>query len=110
MPAHLEWRRRLLTCTDDQLPGLLKHARDTLDQHRGYGRAHKPRSKDETREQRDQRIVTDGEGWEPRDVAVHFRCAVADATRARRDTGRDENTGKPIAPRNQRALQLHAKG
>lgn len=71
----------------------------------------------ETREERDRRIVDEGDGWPARDVATHFRCGIRDVWAARRAAGRDEETGKspngaptPVDARPERVRELADKG
>jgi hypothetical protein len=50
--------------------------------------------REETREEWEARLLRDGAGFEARDVAVKFNCAVQDVTRLRTAAGRDPNLGQ----------------
>lgn len=51
---------------------------------------------EETRADRDQRIVSEGEGFTTGEVARAFRCGERDVRTARKAHGRDPDTGKPL--------------
>lgn len=51
----------------------------------------------ESDEDRDARVVRDGEGWEAEIAATHFRLRLVDVWRVRRDAGRDKDYGRPVA-------------
>lgn len=75
---------------DQQRQAVLKDATDVLAKIR---RSSGDPSKEETLQDRDQRIVTNGEGLPAREVAVWARCGVRDVQRARRADGRDTELG-----------------
>lgn len=72
----------------------------------------------ETLEDLFDRVVAAGEGWPAKDVAVSLRTSVAVVRRARRERGRDQETGKPVEDssglgrqqRQERVRQLAALG
>lgn len=116
-PPHLVWRSRFLAASPDALAALVANAREELIAIRGYGRANIPPPQEETREQWEARMLKDGEGFEARDVAVSFRCAVADVIRIRLGAGRDPNHGgvlkrveAPLEARRERVLQMRRGG
>ncbi len=97
-------RAAVLKAAQDELAGILK------------SRAN-PQAV-ETKEDRDRRIVKEGEGWPAREVANSFRCGLRDVIRAREAAGRDVDYGE--LRRNGRALtaderaaevrRMHARG
>lgn len=50
----------------------------------------------ETRQQWEERLIRDGEGWPARDVAVRFLTATREVTKLRIRYERDPHTGKPL--------------
>lgn len=70
---------------------VLEMAADELDHIR---RSRGDPSREETREERDARIVEHGEGYTVDEVAVWARCSKQAVRAARRDAGREEETGK----------------
>jgi hypothetical protein len=70
---------------------VLKMAAEELDHIR---RSRGDPSREETREERDARIVDHGEGYTVDEVAVWARCSKQAVRVARRDAGREEETGK----------------
>lgn len=72
---------------------VLELARDELDRIR-ISRGHAGIA--ETLDELFDRIVALGEGWPARDVAVSVRTSVSVVRRARRERGRDQETGKPV--------------
>jgi len=98
---HLYWRERWARATDDtEREQILAAAEHELRQTR---HSSADRTLAETREQRDRRIVAEGEGWSARDVATHFRCGIRDVWAARRAAGRDEENGKGRTARRRRS-------
>jgi hypothetical protein len=74
----------------------------TEDELRAITHSRADRAKEETKDQRDQRLVDEGEGFEAIEVARSFNCGVRDVHRAREAAGRDTEWGK--APVNGREL------
>lgn len=79
--------------TDAGRAAVLELARDELDRIR-ISRGHAGIA--ETLDDLFDRIVLAGDGWPARDVAVSLRTSVAVVKRARRERGRDQETGKPV--------------
>jgi hypothetical protein len=72
--------------TDEARRKLLAEARDSLERLTGRSRDVKIRQAlavEESKDDRDSRIVKLGEGWSTKDAAIHFRVAEADVRRAR---------------------------
>jgi hypothetical protein len=65
-------------------------------------RSHADRGAGESRQDRDRRIVNEGDGWPAREVANSFRCGITDVHKARAAAGRDIEYGR--RPRNGREL------
>ena len=61
---------------------------------------------------RDERMLKEGRGWEPKLVAVAFKCGEKDVLKARLAAGLDPSTGEPVegADRMVVVRQLHAVG
>lgn len=70
---------------------VLQMAADELDRIR---RSRGDPSREETRDERDARIIANGEGYSVDEVAVWARCSKQAVRVARRDAGREEETGK----------------
>lgn len=100
---HLHWRGLWeRAATDDARATVLANAQDEL--HRLTG--HDPKVKvlqqkaeqeGETQGQFLERIVEEGEGWDAREAAVHFRCLERTVRRTRREHGRDPDRGYETA-------------
>lgn len=84
---------------DTERAQVLKEAGDELDRIR-HSRA--DRTVEESKSDRDIRIVTEGEGWPASEVAIQMRCGIRDVHRARAGAGRDVEYGE--LRRNGRAL------
>lgn len=78
---------------DEQRAAVLKDAADHL---RKIKRSSGDPSKEESRDDRDRRIVAEGDGMPARDVAVWARCGVRDVQKARQAAGRDVELGRPV--------------
>lgn len=89
---------------DQEREQVIERAEDEL---RAITHSRADRTKEETRDQRDQRMVDDGEGFEAIEVARRFNCGVRDVHRARAAAGRDTQWGK--APVNGRALTVEQR-
>lgn len=81
--------------SDDDRTHIFKQAKDHL---QSVLQSRADRTKVETRAELDERILTEGEGWKDRDVAIAFRCSLRMVHQARRAGGRDEEFGKPVVP------------
>lgn len=79
--------------TDPERQAVLDEARAELRHLRGHEQRERPTG--ETSDQRDARIVREGEGFPAREVAIRFRCGVTDVRRARNDAGREPDLGYP---------------
>ncbi len=103
-PLHVVWARRWATAAGDEAAEreVLAGARQDLDATRRRTTPPAARSW-ETLEQRDARIVAQGEGVPLREVAIWARCSERDVRRARAAAGRDEELGR--VPRYGRALE-----
>jgi hypothetical protein len=89
-------RAAVLKAAQDELKHILKSQADPLAV--------------EAKDDRDGRIVKDGEGWPAREVANSFRCGIRDVWSAREAAGRDVEYGQ--LRRNGRELtrdELHAE-
>jgi hypothetical protein len=78
---------------DQQRERVLGRATETLDRIR---RSRADASAGETLEERNARIVRDGEGVPARDVAIWARCGIRDVHKARDAAGRDLELGRPL--------------
>jgi hypothetical protein len=97
---HLRYAREWDAAGDAQERArVLEAAQKTLEHIR---HSHADRGADESREDRDRRIVKDGRGWSAADVAIAFRCGITDVYRARTAQGLDAERGEEII--NGRAL------
>jgi hypothetical protein len=73
-------------------------------------------SKEESLEERNARIVEEGEGFALKEVAIRFRCSKRAVREARRDAGRDEEWGRPavnghaLPDRNEKVREMAADG
>jgi hypothetical protein len=86
------WLARFRGASFDEISSVLHAARAELE--RIKRRDTTVVVQEETREEWETRLLRDGEGFEARDVAVKFSCAVQDVTRIRTRAGRDPNLGK----------------
>lgn len=99
------WQAR----TDEDRQRVLDEARAELAHIRGQ--TERPRVAGETSEQRNRRIVTEGEGFTVREVAIRFRCGERDVRRARTEADREPELGHEIeSPDRHRVRELHGKG
>jgi hypothetical protein len=96
-PPHLLFHWRYTCCWGDTgRAAVLKEAATELDRIRGtYDR--KPATP-ETLSQRNQRMLEEGAGWEPRVVARNFRCAERDVIKARLCAGLTADYGTAPDP------------
>lgn len=96
--------------TDEQREQILARAIDELDRIQ-HSRA--DRTTEESKEDRDERIVEEGVGFPALEVARHFHCGELDVRRARAAAGCDEDYGQlPIdgkaMPTQERQLRVAA--
>jgi DNA-directed RNA polymerase specialized sigma24 family protein len=97
---HLSFAAAWDSARDDvERAAVLKAARDEL---AGILKSRADHEAVESKAERDQRIVKEGEGWPAREVATSFRCGIRDVWHARADAGRDVEYGE--LRRNGRAL------
>jgi hypothetical protein len=82
--------------TDEGRLAVVESAEERLDRIR-YSRAHAGEEDSESLEDLYDRIVAVGDGWEPNDVANALRITPSLVRRARRERGRDQEKGKPVA-------------
>lgn len=88
----LYYARRWDAAVDDiERAAVLKAAQDCLEEER---HSQSLSTGGETLAQRNARIVAQGEGWEARDVANHFKCGINDVWKARDAAGRDRDRGE----------------
>jgi hypothetical protein len=116
-PPHEELEQAYRDASSDrQRAAVVDRMRATLKHWRGQGRT---AATVESKEKRDARIVSEGEGWEVQDVAVRFRCTPTAVRRARLAAGRTADLGRataatrpPVEDRSQleRARELRANG
>ena len=93
-PPHVVFRRLYeAAATDQDREAVIAAARKALKEARVS--AGDP-SREETKADRDRRIVEKGEGWLDTEVARWARCGVRDVHNARAAAGRDLTWGKPI--------------
>jgi Helix-turn-helix len=93
-PAHDHFRARWNDAhTDYAREKTLNAARETL---HAIGHTPRVKIKEEPIAKRDARIVRDGAGIPPTDVAIAFRCGPGDVRRARLAAGRDPLHGQPL--------------
>lgn len=113
---HLLYAAEWADAQDDPArAAVLEAAKAELDHIR---RSHADRSAGESREDRDRRIIKEGDGWAARDVATTFRCGITDVHKARSAAGRDIEYGKPARngrelskqERTAEILRLHRQG
>lgn len=83
----------LAAVTDLQRAGVLRLARAEL---KAITRSRGDRTREESKADRDRRIVAEGAGLPAGDVAVWARCGVRDVHRAREAAGRDAQFGWPL--------------
>lgn len=107
---HLKWRRLFERATSDkERRTLIDQAWQELEQLRG--RVERPVPTGETLEQRNSRIVKDGEGYTVREVAIAFRCGEREVRKARTAAGREPERGlEPESPDRARIVELAAQG
>ena len=97
---HLEFALRWDAAgNDDERLAVLEAARSELDAIR---RSRANPAANESKKDRDARIVRDGEGWAAREVAISFRTGIKDVWAARRAAGRELEYGQ--RPRDGREL------
>jgi hypothetical protein len=95
--------------TDEARRKLLAEARDSLERLTGRSRDVKIRQAlavEESKDDRDSRIVELGEGWSTKDAAIHFRVAEADVRRARLGAGREPVLGLLVVVRTAKPDEL----
>jgi hypothetical protein len=109
------WLGRFRTAALEEVAGLVQAARHELE--RIKRRDTTVVVQEETREEWEARLLRDGEGFEARDVAVKFNCAVQDVTRLRRRAGLDPNLGEafrpvdaPLEEKKERVLEMRRAG
>lgn len=73
---------------------VLREAREELEQWRGHGECRHAGA--ETQEQRDDRMMREGDGFEPQIVAVRFHTSAQRVRKVRWAKKRDPETGKPL--------------
>lgn len=112
-PPHLHWRAQFEAATPEQIPALVRQAREELDA--------LTKSKPTTASTDiDAVVIEDGEGWEPEPVGHRYGLTAAHVRRIRTRADRDPETGQVTtdagttsvtpAERRVRARELHAKG
>lgn len=92
-PPHIYWRRKWNEATgDDGRRRVLDGAREEL---RFLRRAPPPPRdlREETEEERDERLLRDGDGWRVEEVATAFKMTPSAVRRVRRQHGRDPERG-----------------
>lgn len=95
-PPHVTFRLLYLEADTAEARALVvKAAQDELKHHRGHevDRSHVVA---ETREEEDERILKDGEGFTPAEVALRFKCTVTRVRSVRRDHERTIEYGRPL--------------
>lgn len=93
-PPHLYWRHRFAASTASQHAELLEHARAELD---AYKRSNRIDPAYTDRELLEQRILNEGAGWTPDEVARVMRCPASHVRKVRVRDGRNADDGKRIA-------------
>jgi hypothetical protein len=95
-PPHLELRKLYLQQGSDQgRASVEKEMRSTLAEYRGTG-VDRTRVVGETRKDESLRIIGEGEGFTPQEVALRFRCAPTRVRRLRLAAGRDAVLGHEV--------------
>lgn len=113
-PFHEPTREHPGSQDDEQRKQVIRFARRELEHLRGHSVRKRPAG--ETREQRDKRIVKEGEGFTVKEVALRFRCGERDVRRARADAEREPEFGREPEPtadakaRRDRARELERQG
>jgi hypothetical protein len=83
--------------TDAERVEVIERTKAEVEHLRGGEHMHVQRPAGETVEQRDARIVSDGQGYTLKEAAIHFRCGERDIRRARVAAGVDPDYGKAPA-------------
>lgn len=103
-PPHLELRAEYVRAdTDAGRARVVARMHAVLREHRGVG-VDRSRVVGEARQDETTRILREGEGFTPGEVALRFRCTPTRVRRVRLATGRDATLGRlvedepPIAP------------
>lgn len=102
-PMHEHWRQRWLNATPDRRPGVLEDARAALSAWRVQNQA---RGDGETWDQLAQRIVDEGLGWSPSEVAQALHVTESQVRKARERYKRHVETGHHTAT----VVTLHRGG
>ena len=92
-PAHDVFRDRWNKAVSTRAKeAVIAAAQDELQAWTAAGR--RPKQTEESTEDRDKRMIMEGEGWSPKEVALKFNCTPKYVEKTRRSAGVPTDTGK----------------
>lgn len=105
-PLHMIWQHAYVLAAPQDREQVIADATDALVEARVRTA---PVPQGETREQWEERLIKDGDGWPAREVAVRFLTATREVTKLRMRYERDPHMGRPLE-RQATIPELIAKG